>query len=151
MTEHVGEAIGVEVEYGKPVPVPDAASRPFFDGTLRGELVLQRCGACGQWMWPVRFRCISCLSDDLSWEASAGTGTIYSFTLVHQLVHPGFAGDLPYNVVMVDLDEGVRIISNLVDIANDEVQIGQRVAVTFELVSDEVSLPRFRLLELDEA
>ena len=79
-----------ELEYDKPVPRPDHDSQPFFDGTLRGELMLQRCGACGTWMWPVRVRCISCLSDKLTWAAADGTGTLYSYTSVHQVFHPGF-------------------------------------------------------------
>ena len=95
-------------------------SQPFFDGTLRGELMLQRCGACGTWMWPVRTRCIECFSDDLAWTAARGTGTLYSYTLVHQVFHPGFASEVPYNVAMVDLDEGVRMVTNIVGVPDEE-------------------------------
>jgi uncharacterized OB-fold protein len=137
----------IDVEYGKPIPRPDEDSQPFFDGTLRGELTLQHCRACGQWMWPVRYRCIECFSDELTWEAAAGTGTVYSYSIVHQLVHPGFARDLPYNVAMVDLDEGVRMITNIVNVAGDEVEIGQRVEVIFEPLSDDLALPRFRRVD----
>ena len=132
MENHVGERIAGlddELGYGKPIPIPDAHSQPFFDGLLRGELVLQHCGACGTWMWPVRFRCIECFSDELRWEPSSGNGTVYSFARVHQVFHPGFAGEVPYNVAMIDLDEGVRVIANVVGIADDELAIGQRVAV----------------------
>ena len=109
-----GVDASIEVEYTKPIPRPDAHSQPFFDGTLRGELMLQRCGACSRWMWPVRARCIECFSDDLAWTAASGTGTLYSYTLVHQVFHPGFASEVPYNVAMVDLDEGVRMVTNIV-------------------------------------
>lgn len=133
-----------EFEYSKPVPVPDEASQPFFDGTLRGELMLQRCEACGTWMWPVRARCIACLDAELSWAPAAGTGTLYSYTMVHQVFHPGFAGEIPYNVAMVDLAEGVRIITNVVGVPDGELQIGAALVVTFDRISDQVALPKFR-------
>lgn len=135
----------VPTDYDKPFPVPDEFSQPFFDATLRGELLLQHCGACGQWIWPTRFRCVECFSDDLHWEASSGRGTIYSYTIVHQLVHPGFADELPYNVISVDLDEGVRMISHLVD--DVEPTIDRRVEVEFRRVSDDLALPMFHLAE----
>jgi uncharacterized OB-fold protein len=137
----------IVIDYDKPIPLPDQHTQPFFDGSLRGELLLQHCGACGQWMWPMRARCIECLSADVGWEASGGLGTIYSFSIVHQLFHPGFAPDVPYNVAQVDLDEGVRLITNIVGVANDEVRIGARVAVAFERISAHLALPKFRLLD----
>jgi uncharacterized OB-fold protein len=133
-----------DFEYSKPIPLPDQASQPFFDGTLRGELLLQRCNTCGTWMWPVRVRCIACFGDELRWAAAAGTGTLYSFTLVHQVFHPGFAEEVPYNVAFVDLTEGVRIITNIVGVANDELRIGLPVVATFERISDDLALPKFR-------
>jgi uncharacterized OB-fold protein len=143
MTEIGSTPMAIEVAYGKPVPAPDEASRPFFQGTLRGEIVLQRCGACRFWMWPVRVRCIDCFSDDLTWEAASGTGTLYSFTIVHQVVHPGFAEDVPYNVAMVDLREGVRIIASVTAAAAD-LRIGMPLVVDFDHITDTVALPRFR-------
>jgi len=128
----------------RPVPSPDEWSQPFFDATLRGELLLQHCGACGRWMWPVRPRCIDCLSDDLRWEPSSGSATLYSFTLVHQLVHPGFKGEMPYNLALVDLDEGVRIHTSIVGIPNDQLQIGMALSVVFVPGSDEIAVPMFR-------
>ena len=136
----------IELAYDKPLPVPDAHSQPFFDGTVRGELMLQHCAACGQWMWPVRVRCINCLRDDVRWEASAGLGTVYTFTIIHQVFHPGFASAVPYNVAQVDLDEGVRFLTHVVAVANDALRIGDRVRVEFERISDAVALPTCRLL-----
>jgi len=131
-------------DYRKPVPEPDESSQPFFDATLRGELLLQRCSRCGTWMWPYRPRCISCMSGELVWAPSQGTGTLYSYTLVHQLFHPGFADEIPYNVAMVDLAEGVRMITNVVGVADDELRIGMPLVVTFERISDALALPKFR-------
>jgi uncharacterized OB-fold protein len=128
----------------RPVPEPDEWSQPFFDATLRGELLLQRCSACGRWMWPVKARCIDCLSDDVRWERASGLGTLYSFTLVHQLVHPGFKGEMPYNLALVDLDEGVRAHSSIVGVANDELHIGMRLSVVFVPASEYIAVPMFQ-------
>jgi len=147
MENHVGERIAGlddELAYGKPIPRPDAHSQPFFDGAARGDLMLQRCAACGTWMWPVRFRCVECFGDELRWEASAGNGTVYSFARVHQVFHPGFAGEVPYNVAMIDLDEDVRLIANVVGQPDSALEIGQRVTVVFDQITEEVALPRFR-------
>ena len=134
----------IELGYDKPVPVPDEHSAPFFEATTRGELLLQRCTACGRWMWPVRVRCIACFGPDLEWVPSAGRGTVYSFTLIHQVFHPGFAAEVPYNVAMIDLDEGVRCLSNVVGVPHDQVRIGQAVQVSFRRISADVALPQFR-------
>jgi uncharacterized OB-fold protein len=128
----------------RPVPEPDEWSKPFFDATLRGELLLQHCGACGRWMWPVKTHCIDCLADDLRWEAASGLGTLYSFTLVHQLVHPGFKGETPYNLAQVDLDEGVRINTSIVGVENEELRIGLRLSAVFVLASDHIAVPMFQ-------
>ncbi len=127
----------------RPIPEPDEQSQPFFDATLRGELLLQRCGACGRWMWPVKARCIDCLSDDLRWDKSSGLGTLYSYTLVHQLVHPGFKGEMPYNLALVDLDEGVRTHSSIVGVANGDLRIGMRLSVVFVPASEHIAVPMF--------
>jgi len=128
----------------RPIPEPDEWSQPFFEATLRGELLLQRCGACGRWMWPVKVRCIECLADALRWEPASGLGTLYSYTLVHQLVHPGFKGEMPYNLALVDLDEGVRTHSSIVGVANDELRIGMRLFVVFVPASEHIAVPMFQ-------
>jgi uncharacterized OB-fold protein len=130
----------------RPVPEPDEVSQPFFDATLRGELLLQHCPKCGRWMWPVKSHCIDCLCDDLQWEAASGLGTLYSFTLVHQLVHPGFKGEMPYNLALVDLDEGVRVHNSIVGVPSDELRIGMRLQVVFVPASDAIAVPMFQPL-----
>ena len=147
MTMQRGERLDIDEDpsYDKPIPQRDEASEPFFAGALRGELMLQRCDTCGHWMWPVRVRCTACLSPQLSWAAAAGTGTLYTWTMVHQVFHPGFASEIPYNVAMVDLTEGVRMITNIVGVPADELRAGLPLVVTFEQVSDEVALPKFTL------
>jgi uncharacterized OB-fold protein len=113
--------------------------------TLRGELLLQHCEACGRWMWPVRFRCIDCMSGEVVWRPASGRGTVYTFTVIHQLFHPGFAAEVPYNVAVIDLDEGVRCYSTMVEVASDDLRIGDPVEVVFERISPEFALPKFRI------
>jgi uncharacterized OB-fold protein len=131
-------------DYKKPIPIPDEASKPFFDGAREHRLMLQKCTSCGSVMWPVKPRCTNCWSADITWVPADGHGTLYSFTLMHQLFHPGFADEMPYNIAEVDLAEGVRIISNVVGCPNSELQIGMPLEVIFEDITDEISLPKFK-------
>jgi uncharacterized OB-fold protein len=129
-------------EYQKPIPVPDEASQPFFDGARQHVLMLQKCSECGTFMWPVKPRCTHCLSADITWAPASGKGTLYSFALMHQIFHPGFADEAPYNIAEVDLEEGVRIISNII-CPNEQLEIGMPLTVAFEDIGDEVTLPKF--------
>jgi hypothetical protein len=135
----------------KPVPIPDEASRPFFDAARDGVLLLRRCRACEALMsptagigTPLRPRCVDCFSGDLEWAPATGTGTLYSFALMHQLYDPSFADALPYNISVVELDEGVRLTANVVGCTNEELWIGMPLEVAFEWVSEEVAIPKFR-------
>ena len=127
----------------KPVPQPDEASMPFFQGTREHKLMLQRCSGCGAATWPVKTRCPNCLSPDLAWVQASGKGTLYSFALMHQVYHPGFASEVPYNIAEVDLEEGVRIISTVVGCANAELHIGMPLTVCFEDMTGEITVPKF--------
>lgn len=134
-------------DYTKPIPVPDEASRAFFEGARQHRLMIQRCLACGSAHWPVVSRCPACLSADIAWVQASGRGTLYTFSLMHQVYHPGFASEVPYNVAEIDLEEGVRMLSNIVGCSNAELRIGMPLEVTFESVTDEISLPRFKPAE----
>ena len=135
----------------KPVPIPDDESRPFFDAARQGVLLLRRCHACSTFMsptggigMPLRPRCVACFSADLEWAPATGRGTLYSFALMHQVYDPAFAGEVPYNIAVVELDEGVRMTSNVVGCANEELRIGMPLEVTFERVSEDGAVPKFR-------
>ena len=130
--------------YQKPLPVPDEASQPFFAGAREQRLMIQRCSTCGAVMWPVKARCINCLGPELTWVQASGKGTLYSFVLMHQIYHPGFASEAPYNIAEVDLAEGLRVTTNIVDCPNDELRIGMPLEATFEAITDEITLPKFR-------
>jgi uncharacterized OB-fold protein len=125
----------------RPVPVPDEASAPFFEGAARGELMLQRCGSCGAFMWPVKPRCVECFSGDVEWAPAGGRAVLYSFAVVHQR-YPGF--DEPYVIATVETPEGVRFNTSIVGAEPDELAIGMPLEVVFDPVSDDVVVPRFR-------
>jgi uncharacterized OB-fold protein len=132
------------VAYQKPIPVPDEASKPFFEGAREHRLTIQRCRACGTAHWPVQSRCSACLSADIAWVQASGRGTLYTFSLMHQVIHPGFASEVPYNVAEVDLEEGLRVTSAIVGCSNADLHIGMPLEVTFEDITEEVSLPKFQ-------
>jgi len=126
----------------RPVPVPDEASAPFFEGAARGELMLQRCGSCGAFMWPVKPRCVECFSDAVEWTRASGRAELYSFVVVHQR-YPGF--EEPYIVATVVTPEGVRFDTSIVDADAAELEIGIALEVVFEPVSEEVVVPKFKV------
>jgi uncharacterized OB-fold protein len=128
-----------------PHPVVDGDSRPYWEGVARGELLIQRCDACGRAVFYPRSVCPHCSAGQLVWERASGHGTVYSCTVVHQAYGP-FASQAPYVVALVDLDEGVRMLTRLKG-GSDVVQIGVRVRVVFERVDDEQTLPYFEIVE----
>ena len=131
-------------EYLKPIPVPDEVSRGFWQGCQRQELLLQKCSDCGRFQFYPRPVCINCMSRNLEWVRSSGAGTVYSFTVVHQNVTPGFVKEVPYVFAVIELSEGVRLSTNIVGCAPANVYIGMPVEVVFEPISPEINLPKFR-------
>jgi uncharacterized OB-fold protein len=128
----------------KPLPIISDFNRPYWEGARRHELRIQRCNACRKVWAPNAPVCPHCFSEDYSWEKTDGRGKIASWVVFHKVYHPGFARDVPYNVAFVELAEGPRIISNIVGVKNEELQIGMPVEVVFEDVNDTISLPKFR-------
>ncbi len=129
---------------GKPLPRLDDPNRPHWEGALAGELRLQQCAGCGLHRFPARRHCAGCGSQESHWTAVSGRGTVWSHCLFHKAYFPGFSGELPYNVVLVKLEEGALLYSNLVGVPNERIRIGMAVEAHFERVSDEVALVKFR-------
>jgi len=127
----------------KPVPVPDELSGPFFVGAKDHRLMVQRCSDCDTFQGPGRFVCDNCLSDHLTWVQASGKGTVFSFVIMHQRYHPGFAAEIPYNIATVELEEGPRLLTILINIANDDIRVGLPVKVKFEDINQDISLPKF--------
>lgn len=123
------------------LPLPDADTAFFWEGTARGELLILRCDACGRFVHYPRPTCNRCAGSSLTPTAVSGRGTVHSFTVTHRPV-PGF--EPPFVVALIELDEqaGLRMVSNLVGIDPSDVRIGMPVAVTFAPVED-IVLPLF--------
>lgn len=130
---------------GLPLPTPTEEAQPFFDALKDQRLVLQRCASCAAWSYPPRAMCPKCGAMGFEWVESKGVGTVYSYVVTHQAVHPALRGHTPFATVEVELDEGPRMTSNLLDVAPEAVEIGLRVTVEFVPVADQV-LPYFRRL-----
>lgn len=128
----------------KPLPAITEDGAPYWDATRQGRLAVQRCRDCGHLRFPPSAVCPKCLSEAHDWHALSGRGVIYSFIIVHRPQHPAFFGDAPYNVAIVELDEGIRLHSNIVETTNEALRIGLPVEVVFEKIDDEVTLPKFR-------
>lgn len=132
-------------EYLKPVPAPDPDSAPFWAGCREGRLLLQKCSGCGAFRYPPGPVCPHCRSREAEWVQSAGRGKVYSWIVVtHPVPKEVYAADVPYVVALIELDEGVRIASNIVGCAPAEVRGDMRVEVRFDDVAPGVTLPRFR-------
>jgi len=132
-------------DYTGPVPVPTPESRPYWEAARRHELTIQRCRACGQWVFYPRASCPHCLSADLEWRRTSGRGTLHTFTVAYR-GQKDFPLGSPYVIAIVELEEGARLMSNLVGVPADPkaIRIGMPVEVVFEDVSPTVALPRFR-------
>lgn len=130
---------------GKPRPAPIPTTKPFWDGLNDAKIMLQHCADCGAWVYYPRRRCPSCLSDRLPWEQVSGKGTLYSFTVARQATHPAFVGDVPQLLAVVELEEGVRLTTTLVDTDEADLVIGRPVEPFFDTGADGVTLLRYRL------
>lgn len=126
-----------------PLPVPTPISRPFWDAAKQHRLTLQRC-ANGHVFYYARSHCPKCLSNQLEWVDASGKGTIYSYTVARRPTSEEFAEDVPYIIGVIELAEGPRMTSLVVEAAPDDVRIGAPVEVVFDDVNEEIALPYFR-------
>jgi hypothetical protein len=133
-----------EKKHRKPVPRVDEENKWFWEACSRHELYLQRCRACGAMRFYPRALCPECLSHDTEYVRCSGRGRVYTFTVTHQNQAPGFREELPYVMAYVELDEGPRLLTNIVGTKPQETSIGMPVAIEFEDVEEGMSLPKFR-------
>ena len=133
----------------RPLPNPNEAdTRAFWEGTKDKELRYQKCNDCSTLVFYPRRHCTGCLGNNLSWHTASGRGTVYSYSVVRQSYHPFFRSRVPSAVAWIDLDEGPRLLSNVVGVEDplNEVQIGQRVEVEWE-EHENLSIPLFRPID----
>lgn len=128
----------------RPRPVPTTETEPYWEAAKRRQLLIQRCDACGRHQFYPRFLCTHCGSTQVSWVPAAGRGQVYSFMVNHRPAGPGFRGMVPYVVALIDLEEGARMMANVVECPPDAVHIGMPVEVVFEQIGEGFVLPQFR-------
>ena len=131
----------------RPLPLVDDASRSYWEGARRHELVILRCRRCGFYVHYPRPNCSECGSIELTPSRVSGRGVVYSYTVTHHRSAPGFENKVPFVVALIELEEqpGLRIIANVQGCAPDELRIGTPVEVVFEDVTSEVTLPQFQV------
>jgi len=127
----------------KPLPEVQPWTGAFWDGTRQGKLLVQVCHSCTARIFAPRKLCPECWSSDLGWIESAGRGTVYTFSTAYSMVEPAFADDLPFTIAYVDLAEGIRMMTRIVECDPAELAIGMEVDVVFHARGD-VRLPYFR-------
>jgi uncharacterized protein len=134
-------------DYKKPLPRLDEENRWFWEACARHELYLQKCATCGTLRFYPRALCPSCLSSETEYVRASGRGKIYTFTVTHQNQAPGFRDELPYVMAYVELDEGPRILTNVIHTPPDAVKIGMPVEVVFEDIDEDLAIPKFQRIQ----
>jgi uncharacterized OB-fold protein len=130
-------------DYNKLVPTPTPDSQPYWDALNDGRLRLQRCADCGKVRHYPRPVCDACYSMNTDWIDASGRAAVHSWTITHYAFHPGYKGDLPYVLLTVDLEEGVRMNAQARGIDGNSLRVGLPVKVGFEQVKPDLTLPVF--------
>lgn len=128
----------------KPLPIVTPLDEPYWEYTRQGELRIQRCTDCDAFRYPSSALCPDCGSEHATWTRVSGKGTVFSWVVFHKCYFPGFAGEMPYNVAMIRLDEGPLFVANIVDVDNAAIRSGMPVEVVFDRVDERFTIPRFR-------
>ncbi len=129
--------------YTKQLPQISTSDRPFWEAARRHELRAYRCNNCGTYYSQVT-ECVVCGNPQMAWVKVSGKGRIFTYCVFHQLYHPAWKGDIPYNVAWIKLDEGPIMIGNILDIKNEDIRIDMPVEAVFDDVTPEVTLPKFK-------
>lgn len=129
----------------RPLPQPTLITQPYWDAARAHRLVIQECAHCKTRQFYPREFCTACLSGDIEWIECGGKGAVYTYTVNRRASNAALSDKVPYVVASIDLDEGVRMMANIVGCPPEAVRIGSRVRVCFEQVSDEITLPQFTL------
>lgn len=128
----------------KPVPVINSWTLDFWNGAKQGKLMIQQCPQCHKHIFYPRMSCPFCFSDQLQWVQSSGQGKIYTYTVVRSNAPSAFIADMPFVIAVVRLEEGVQMLSNIVDCDPAAVYCEMPVQVVFEKLTEEFTLPKFK-------
>lgn len=131
--------------YRKPVPIPTPETQFFWDKCKEHELWLQRCDSCNQPFFYPRFHCPQCLSAEVSWFKASGRATLWTYMINHRPI-PGFEEDTPYAIAVVKLEEGPKMMTNIVGIENTPANLvlDMPLEVVFEDATEEIAIPKFK-------
>jgi uncharacterized OB-fold protein len=132
------------VSYKKPLPQIGPDTEAFWEGCREHEIRIQKCGDCGHPRWPPALYCPNCLSGKTELITASGRGTVYSYVVYHVAYDPAFKQELPYVVALVELEEGPRLLTNIVERDPHAVFCGMAVETVWDDVTEAVSLPKFR-------
>ena len=130
-------------EWNKPLPTVTGETLPFWEASSRGELLIQHCRDCKQYQWYPRGICANCFKGKIQWIKASGKGTVWTYTVTRQNRTPGFDRG-PYVLALVELEEGVKLFTNIVECDPQEVKIGMPVEVTFVQAGDQINVPFFK-------
>lgn len=136
------------MNHSLPAPVSNPDSAPYWEGVKEKKLLIRKCNSCNKLHFMPRYICPSCWSDSLEWLSAKGTGTVYSFTIIRRAPIASFSPLVPYVVALIELDEGVRMLSNIVGPNALSVSIGAKVKVTFEERAEGTVVPQFELASI---
>ena len=132
--------------YKKPLPRPlsPELTKPFWDAAKRHELAMPRCQKCDKFFFYPREECPRCASQDLGWATVSGKGRLHAYTIVHQVANAAFRDDAPQVYAVIQLDEGPRMISNMVDCPHEDLQVDMPVVALYDDVTPEWTLVKFK-------
>jgi uncharacterized protein len=131
-------------QYQKPLPAISSLNQPYWDALRNRELKLPKCDRCGKIWYPPSPLCPACWSREFTWTRLSGRGRVTSWVVFHQSYFRSFEGEIPYNVAEVELEEGPRLLTNLVGIGNDAIRTAMPVEIVFDDVTDAVTLAKFK-------
>jgi uncharacterized protein len=131
-------------DYKKPLPAITTLNGPYWDGLRQRELKMPKCNDCGKLWYPPAPFCPACWSRNFSWQQLSGRGKVNSWVIFHQAYFSSYTDDIPYNVAEVELDEGPRLLTNLVGVDNADIAIGMPVEIVYDDVTEDVTLAKFR-------
>ena len=121
----------------------DPRDNEFWEGVRRGELLVFQCGTCGNYYWPATSCLNDCGMESMHWVPASGKGVLHTFTVYYRALNPGWKDDVPYNVAVVELEEGPFMFSNVVGVENEALEVGMRLEAVFNEVRPGVTLPQF--------
>ena len=128
---------------GKIFPRPTVETKRYWEECKKHKVLIQHCSNCEKYQFYPRPICTNCMSEEIEWKQASGRGEILSYTTVHRAISKAYAKEVPYVVALIELDEGVTMMSNVISCKFEDIKIGMRVEVIFEDWSEEFAIPKF--------